>query len=258
MGRIKSCNVNFGDSVIVGKSDVMLKEEANIEAQKVLCDTLEAVTSKGEGIIEAAMAEAEALIAGAKEQKAEIEVQKAGLEAQKAELEAQIEDIKLEAEQIRETAKKEGYQEGFDTGYLEGGAKIREEMSEKIDSVDLLATANFEIKKKILDSSRGDMFNLCFEICKKVGLVALDGAVLEEIINRTIRLLDAKTVVNVMISENLASKLEPDFSKKFQSVRIITNPKIADDSIIVESLSGNVDASISEQIERIAGELLNE
>ncbi len=251
MGRIKSCNVSFGDSLVIGKSDATLKEEAQVEAQKILCDTLEAVTAKGESIVEAATIEAEALVADAKAQKAE-------MEARRAEIEAQIEEAKLQAEQIKEAAKKEGYQEGFDTGYAEGSAKIQEEMSEKIDSVDLLATANFEIKKKILDSSRGDMLSLCFEICKKVGLASLNSTVLEEIINRAIRLLDAKTVVSVMISENLASKLEPDFSKKFQSVRIITNPKIADDSIIVESLAGNMDCTISSQIEKIANELLNE
>ena len=251
MGRIKSCNVSFGDSVVIGKSDAMIKEETNAEAQKVLCETIDTINAKGEVIIEKAQAEAMAVIEAANEQKAMIE-------AQMVEIQAQIEQAKLEAEQIRETAKKEGYQEGFDTGYSEGGVKIQEEMQEKIDSVELLASANFEIKKKILDSSRVDMFNLCFEVCKKVGLVSLDGATLEEIINRTIRLLDAKTVVNVMISENLASKLEPDFSKKFQSVRILTNSKIADDSIVVESLAGNVDCTITSQIEKIANELLNE
>ena len=236
MSRIKSCNVNFGSSVTVGQPDNDLEKEEEARVQKAMADTLEAVTTKSQNILRTAEIEAEALLMEAN--------------AKKLEIEAQV-------EQIRENAKKQGYQEGFDKGYFEGNNEINEKMSEKVESVELFASSNFEIKKKILDSSREDMLNLCFEICKKVGIIELDGAVLEQIIKRAIRLLDSKTVVTVMISENLASKLGPDFEYNFQSVRVVSNPKIADDAIIVESLSGNVDASISSQIEKIASELLN-
>ena len=60
-----------------------------------------------------------------------------------------------------------------------------------------------------------------------------------------------------MISPVLAQRLPQDFDKKFMNVRIVINPKIADDSIIVESLSGNIDCSISTQIDKIANEILN-
>ncbi len=248
MGRIKSCNVNFGSSLVIGKErgdeeQERKIDEANAKIERLTSEALANAALKARGIIDDAKEKARETIEEA-EKKLE--------EAKNKKLEAET-----EIEQLREVSKREGYQEGFDSGYAEGEAKIRQEMQEKIDNVDFFAKENFEIKKKILDSSRSDMLNLCFEICKKVCASELDSAMLEKIINRALKLLDSKTVVNVIISEHLASKLETDFDKKFQHVRVIQNPNIADDSIIVESLNGNIDCSISAQIEKIASELLN-
>lgn len=251
MTRIKSCNVNLGSSVVIGefqsnelkqheeqkqREEERKREEENARVEKLMAEALAEAEEKANQILEDAQSDAALLIEKAHTEKAQVEA---------------------ELEQMKQNAVDTGYKQGFDSGYEEGSAKIREEMQEKIDAVDFFAGSNFEIKNKILNSAQGDMLNLCLKICEKVCEKSLDAPVLEKIIEKALAALKSKTVVSIMISPNLAAKLEPDFDKKFKNVRIVENPKIADDSIIVESLSGNIDCSIEAQIEKIAGELLN-
>lgn len=241
MSRIKSDNVNFGERLVIGDDEIKARkrrEEENDRIEKLMALNvqLQNASEKADIVVQKAQNKAAEIIQQAEEKKLQIEA---------------------EIEQMKQDAINEGFKTGHDDGYQEGFAKITEEMLEKINSVDIFAGANFEIKNKILSSSKSDMLNLCFEICKKVCAKSLDAEVLERIIRESLAMLESKTVVNVMISPKLADKLEPDFDKNFKNVRIVQNPKIADDSIIIESLSGNLDCSISAQIEKIAGELLN-
>lgn len=241
MTRIKSCNVNFGSSVVIGEFEQQAKkrqeeqerQEEEAKRQKQLTDDVLADAKK----------QADAILAAA------------NADAQKI-----IEAANLERETVdtaKEEAVKQGFEEGHKAGYLEGEEKIRQEMQDKVAAVDTFAHAQFEIKNKIMASATGDMLNFCFEVCKKVCGESLNGEILERIINKALKALEAKTTVTVMISPKLMAKLEPEFSQKFKNVKIIQNEKIADDNVIVESLAGNIDCSVSVQIEKIAGEFLN-
>lgn len=194
----------------------------------------------------------------AQAQAAEI-IQQAKAQAQKIIEDANIEKAKIEAsmEDMKQNAVENATKEGFEKGYNDGIAKIQNEMQERLDAVEYFAKVEFEIKDKILNSTKTDMLNLCLKICEKVCAKSLDGEVLEKIIDKVLLLLETKSAINVIISPTLALKLGEGFDKKFLNVKIVQNPKIADDAIIVESMGGNVDCSISSQIEKIAGELLN-
>lgn len=238
MSRIKSCNVNFGSSLIVGDVDI-------IEQKK------QEETAKIEGLALPILNKAQA-------QAAEI-IQQATIQAQKIVEDANNEKAKIEAsmEEMKQNAVENAAKEGFEKGYSDGTAQIQNEMQERLDAVDYFAKTEFEIKEKILNSTKADMLNLCLKICEKVCAISLNEAILEKIIDKVLLLLETKSAINVIISPILASKLGEGFEKKFLNVKIIQNPKIADDAIIVESMGGNVDCSISSQIEKIAGELLN-
>ncbi len=225
-------------SVTVGEKEEEIQIESVQETQ---------IRDVMEPILQRARAQAQEILDNARAQaKKEIEE----LNQRKAEIEGDIEALK-------QSVAEEGREEGFKLGYEEGLKSAQEASQDKIDAVDLFAKSNFEIKNKILSSTKDDILNLCFEITKKVCFRELDAEILGKIIDKALILLETKSQVNVMISPKLAEKLPEDFDKNFMNIRIIQNAKIADDSIIVESLAGNIDCSIGVQIDKIANEILN-
>lgn len=239
MSRIRDYNINMDNSVTIGDKEDEIEIPENVDTiqlKDVMEPIIQRAKEKGQQIIAEARAQA----------KREID-----------ELKARKEIIEQEIEKLKLSAYEQSEKQGHDRGYEEGIKKAQEEAQEKLNAVDLFAKSNFEIKNKILSSTKTDILNLCFEISKKVCFEAINEDVLGKIIDRALLLLETKSQVNVMISPVLAQRLPQDFDKKFMNVRIVINPKIADDSIIVESLSGNIDCSISTQIDKIANEILN-
>lgn len=234
MSRIKSCNVNFGESLIVGEiSDIELKkQEEAAKIEGLALPILKKAQGEAQDIIQRARGEAEAIVQAANEQKAQIE--------------AGIEDFKNE---IIENASREGNEKGRQEAFAQ--------MQEKLNAVDAFCGSEFEIKNKIMESAKTDMLNLCLKICESVCSLSLNPEILEKIINKALLLLETKSQVNVIVGPVLGEQLDDGFEKNFNNVKIIVNQKIADNAIIVESLGGNVDCSVKSQIEKIASEFLN-
>ena len=234
MSRIKSCNVNFGESVLIGEAtDAELKkQEEAAKIEGLALPVLKKARADAQDIIDRAKGEAEEILKAANEEKSKIE--------------AGMEDFK---NSILEKATADGIEKGRQ--------EIFAEMQGNLAAVDAIAAAEFEIKNKIMESAKDDMLNLCLKICESIGVLSLGSETLQKIINKALLSLDSKEQVNVIVGPVLGENLDGDFEKNFKNVKIITNPKIADNAIIVESLGSNLDCSIESQIKKIASEFLN-
>lgn len=261
MSRIRDYNINMDSSVTIGDKEDEIEIPENINALQIK-DVMEPIILRAKEKAQQIISEARA------QAKKEIDELKASKEL----IEQEIEKLKQSA---YEKSEKQGYDTGYAKGYEEGMSEAKAEiqaevekaqteieeakskMEEELLAVDTFAKSNFDIKNQILSSTRGDILNLCFEISKKVCLKALDADILGKIIDKALLLLDTKSQVNVMISPILAEKLPENFESKFMNIRIIKNSKLTEDSIIVESLAGNIDCTISTQIDKIIDEILN-
>ena len=120
----------------------------------------------------------------------EIDKIKEELEIKKTELESikiQSEEIKLKTQEdikniisdaekqaidIKESAQKNGYDEGFEKGYYDGLAKAKSEIEQKFSSLitnlQSIVTSAMEEKNKIINSAEDDIVELSAAIAKKV------------------------------------------------------------------------------------------
>jgi flagellar assembly protein FliH len=240
VSKINSENVSFGNSVLVGLPGDGIKQD-------------------GEGhIFNEARAKAE--------EEANKIIQNAMAQAQKIMTEAQAElnACQVQAATLVEEARKKGEEEGFQQGYEKGGEKIAKELSaevaKKIAAVDLFAGSNFEIKKKIIKSAHSEVVGLTLAIAKKVCHKILDKDAVFKIVEGALSALEKSTEnekINIIISPHLAEMAWEEL-QGLKNAGIVVNAKIAQDAIIVESLSERADCSISSQLDKIVDEFAQE
>ncbi|GBF22690.1 flagellar assembly protein FliH [Candidatus Gastranaerophilus sp. (ex Termes propinquus)] len=168
-----------------------------------------------------------------------------------SEAQNQLVQAQSEAEAIRELAREEGLQAGFQKGVEDGRAEVLKELQEKISAVDFFASKNFEIKQKILKSAQKEAIELCIAICHRVCHKVLDKGAVEKILEQAFLLLECKEQVSVIVSPYISEMLG-DVSGVFENIQIVENSKLAKDTIIVESLSDRLDCSLTSQLNEIA------
>ncbi len=225
-----------------------LIDEANQNAQEII----ENAQKQAQEIIDNAQKQADEILSNIQtesEQKAQEIIENA---------QAEIENNRIEQAKI-----------GYDEGHKDGQEKIQEELEEKIKLVDDFCLNQFELKNKILKSLKNDIAGIISTVSKKVIQKEIDPLVLEKIIKKTIFLLEKKENINVILSEKYARlfleiqnktlgeevELSLENLKNYENFNISANPKIAEDTIIVENLKERFDASISSQIDVIVNEI---
>lgn len=235
MTRIKSGNVQFGDSFVVPIEETThskkIKEALEKEKQIILQGEQQA-----KEIIEKAQQEAEAIINQGREEAL-----------------SQVDQIKQDA-----------HQEGFEAGRQEGLENIRQELTDKIIAVDNFAKSNFDIKHNIIKSAHLDIIKLIVEISQKVcsKVFELDNSILKEITQSAISALKDKEEITIIVNPEMAEKIysiSDELKEKIpqlSSIKIIEDNSVSPDGTIVESPLSRVDCRIRSQINEISEKLM--
>lgn len=292
MSRIKSDKISLADSIVVDffydepeedaveeQEEVISNEEINrlnllqLEAQDKAQKILDEANQKAQDILDKAHLEADEIRMRAQE-----EIQKLTndanvlLEKSKADSETLIESAKNEVEQIKENASQEGAKEGYHAGYEDGLNKIKEELLQKIYGMDEVMKNAFDMKNKILTSSKKEIIELILMIARKLLINSIDENCVANVVNKSISLLNDKENIELILSEKYAKLLnqvlnddlleqKPDLEidiDKLKSIKLVYNSKLHDDTLIIQTLKERLDLSFTSQLDKISKEFLKE
>ncbi len=287
MSKLKLDKINFDDDelvVEVGKNQPKTKnkkqkepskeDEINNLEEKEIRLTLERANLEASEILKRANLKAQKMLdeAGSKIEADRNEIinnaqNEANEISQKIIANAQIEADKLIKNSKDEIEKKtiEEAHRGYEEGYKDGLEKIHSELEEKIEDFDKFVKSKFILKQKILKSLNNDVLELVNNICGKILLKEIDPKTLDDIIKKTIHLLDDKENINIILSEKYAkllfelqkkslnNEIELNFDdfKQYENFTISYNNRYSDDTIIIENPKTRFDASIMRQLDVI-------
>ena len=185
------------------------------------------------------------------------------LNAAKAEAEKIVSDARVQAIQDSEVTKKQGFDEGFKQGVVEGNEKFRNDAILSLKALDTLSSSSFELKKNIIKSAERDIIELVTAISSKVCNKVFDENMLYEITLKAIEQLKDKETITIIVSPELSDRIAK-YSENFksevpqlQSVKIIEDASLSCDGVIVESPMTRVDSRVSSQISEITDKLMN-
>lgn len=286
MSRIKSDKINLGDSVVVDFfSDEMseygefqqdapvspdfsnklnlIEQEARNKAEKIL----EEAKNKAQGLIDDAEIKAQQLKDEAQfcldesKNKAQEILNKVNQEVQ-----AINEAANQEAQAIRESASQEGAKEGYEAGYADGREKIHQELLNKIQGMDEIALSAFDVKNKILNSSKHEIIELVLLIAKKICIDSINKEAVAKVVSSSIKLLSDKENIELILSEKYASLINEILNgedaenidiDKLRGIKLTYNSKFSDDTLIVQTPKERLDLGFKTQLDNISKEFLN-
>ena len=190
----------------------------------------------------------------------------AGLRKAQAEAGAILEQAKQDAINIQTQAQETGQEMGYDAGYQAGYNQAIEEASNIISSAETVIKGAYQSQKEILHNTEKEMLALIIAIAKKVihKEIKTQPDIILRLTEAAIRELKERDVVKLMInpqSVELLTKASPLLIKRINSLEVL---KIIDDisvpvgGVIVESISGKIDAQADTQIDEIYNKLLDE
>ena len=185
------------------------------------------------------------------------------LDNAKKESETIISNAQVKAIQDSEITKKQGFDEGYKQGIIEGNEKFKKDAELAIKALETLSSSNFEIKKNIIKSADKDIVELVIAISTKVCNKVFDDNILYEITSNAIKQLKDKESITIIVNPELSERIS-QYADKFkteiqqlQTVKIIEDNSLSCDGVIVEAPMSRVDARISSQISEIAEQMLN-
>ena len=183
--RIKS------DTIQIGNNYVLPIEQSNVTAQQ----------AKVKRIIEETGVKAQSIINGA-ETKSQAIMQNATNEAEKM-----IDAAKAQAQEEYNKIVEQAYQEGFAKGENDGLEKFKQDASDALKSLDVLATSSFDVKKNIIDSATLDIVDLVSAIADKVCHIKFDEEVLKRITIDSIKQLREKENITIIVNPELVDNI---------------------------------------------------
>ena len=238
--RIKS------DEIQIGNSYVLPIEQSNVTAQQ----------AKVKKIIEETDAKVQQILGDAENQSQNI------LETANNEAARIIEEARKKAEQEYETIKQQAYQEGFTKGEQDGLTNFQNNSYDALNSLDVLASTTFDMKKNIIDSASIDIVELVASIADKICHLKFDTKMLYKITLDAIKQLNDKESITIIVNPLLVDRINALADKfkqeipKLQSIKILEDNSVSPDGVIVETLNSRLDSRISTQINEIAQKML--
>lgn len=292
MSRITSDKISLADSIVVDffsndsqqeqvepEVDTVNTEEMTrlnllqLEAQDKSQKIIDEASMQAQEILDKARLEADQMILKAQEdsQKLKNEANEL-LEKSKVEADSLLESTKNEVEQLKENASQAGAKEGYQAGYDDGLKNIKEELVHKIFAMDEVIKNAFEMKKKIMSSSKREIVELVLMIARRVVLNSIDETSVARIVDKSISLLNDKENIELILSEKYAKLLnqvlnddlleqKPDLEidiNKLRSIKLTFNSKFADDTLIVQTPKERLDLGFESQLDEISKEFLKE
>lgn len=292
MSRITSDKISLADSIVVDffsndsqqeqvepEVDTVNTEEMTrlnllqLEAQDKSQKIIDEASMQAQEILDKARLEADQMILKAQEdsQKLKNEANEL-LEKSKVEADSLLESTKNEVEQLKENASQAGAKEGYQAGYDDGLKNIKEELVHKIFAMDEVIKNAFEMKKKIMSSSKKEIVELVLMIARRVVLNSIDETSVARIVDKSISLLNDKENIELILSEKYAKLLnqvlnndlleqKPDLEidiNKLRSIKLTFNSKFADDTLIVQTPKERLDLGFESQLDEISKEFLKE
>ena len=238
--RIKS------DEIQIGNSYVLPIEQSNVTVQQ----------AKVKKIIEETDAKAQQIIGQAENQSQSI-IENANNEASRI-----LEEARKKAEQEYESIKQQAYQEGFTKGEQDGLTNFQNNSYDALNSLNVLASTTFDMKKNIIDSASIDIVELVACIADKVCHLKFDTKMLYKITLDAIKQLNDKESITIIVNPLLVDRINALADKfkqeipKLQSIKILEDNSVSPDGVIVETLNSRLDSRISAQINEIAQKML--
>ena len=208
MSRIKSDKISIADSIVVdffssqNEESQSLDSDGNnpvnddtrlnliqIEAQDKAQKLLDEANLKAQEILNAAKLEADEIKEKARLEALNINDEAAELsEKTKNDAQTLIETAQADALQIKENARQEGAQEGYQLGYDDGLKKIQEELLQKVNYMDEFVKSTFDMKNKILAQSKKEIVNLVLMIARKISINSVNAQCVASVLDKSISL----------------------------------------------------------------------
>ncbi len=198
------------------------------------------------------------------ELKEAISIKQRIIEVAEAERDYILKKTSEEIENIKRNAVQEGYNKGFQQGYIEGQEKaIKESRSIKLSAVNLLKSAEKE-REEFLLNFKEEIINLAATIAEKIANIAIDTSD-ENILNIIYPIIEEiESETNVIITVNpskyeLLKKNLPKLKERHKQLNfiILKDSDIENNGCIIESGNKIIDAQFRNQILSIVNDLIN-
>ncbi len=241
MSRIKSSDIQIGESFVIGKKETKL-DKVDVTDQNFLNSLSDEVAMGIKKIIAQARAEAVDLIKNAQDE---------------------IEQMKKQA--LIEGNEK-GYQEGFERGYQDGYDKINSELMEKAARFEEFINLVLEAKNNIYQSAQSELLDFVVRIAEKLccNQVAYDKDTILNVIMQASTELKEKETLKIIVHPALAQNIysiTDDLKNKIhnlKNIKIIEDKLLKEDGLVLEAADSRIDASFSTRVMQIINELKKE
>ena len=241
MSRIKSSDIQLGDSFVFGKQDSKV-DKIDITDKKFLSSLSDEVQTGIKKILDNAREEAAQILNNAK-----------------TEAEKQKQAVHIEASE-------KGYNEGFEKGRKDGLNQINTELSQKIQHFEEFIKLVMNSKNNIYREAQNELLEFVIAVAEKLtcnNLKENKQLLLELIIEASSELKERENLT-ITVHPSMANTLysiTEDLKQRILSlknIKILEDKMLADDGLIIETDGSRIDASFKTRVEEILKALKKE
>jgi flagellar assembly protein FliH len=178
-----------------------------------------------------------------------------------------LREAERQAENVRQQAEEAGYAAGYSAGLAQGETEAREavlaEKAEAVEEIKALAAAMRAAREEVVVREEGDLIRIAMEAARKImrQQCRVDGSavskMLEDIVRESDRplrlyLSEFQNTLEFQLDKNITKKMR-DFAGGLKTILVKD-----DDSIMLETETGVLDASIPSQLRILRDELTDD
>jgi flagellar assembly protein FliH len=165
-------------------------------------------------------------------------------------------------EQIKDIQEK-AYKEGYELGQIEGTQKAfdesRQDLSEKLKSLQTLLESIEAMKTKLLATNEAHLIRLVFQIAKKIALRDLEShrEAIVDLLTMVVQDLQTDERITIKLSHEdvyFIESLKEKIGEKIEHadrLKIVGDDHVRSGGCLVETSFGSVNATVDERLERI-------
>ncbi len=181
-------------------------------------------------------------------------------QVEKVSEEEKVEAAALEKlKEIQEGAYQEAYRLGLEEGRKEAFEKVSAEISERMESMDMLLNAIKEMKKEMASFNESHLIQLTFQMATRLAKTELhnNNEAMVQILRDAVSLSQDEENITVRVSQGqfeFLEELKKETGREFEFIKRIRfepSPEVADGGCIVETNYGEVDSRLEQRIEQL-------